>query len=46
MTQDWSIRRHINDLSSLYLQLRLPSTTTRLPRKLLEFEINKENVFN
>ena len=37
-TEDWSIKSHINELSSLFLQLRLPSTTTRLPRKLLELK--------
>jgi hypothetical protein len=40
---NWSIKNHINHLSSLYLQLRLPSTTTRLPRKLVEFKKFKAN---
>jgi hypothetical protein len=42
-TENWSIRSHINELSALFLQLRLPSTTTRLPRKLLEFKKFKAN---
>lgn len=33
----WSIRHRLNDLSSLLLRLRLPSTTTRLPRNLIEY---------
>ena len=42
-TQPCSIRNHLNNLSSLLLQLRLPSTTTRIPRNLLEYENCKAN---
>ncbi len=37
-TEDWSIKNRINELSTLLLQLRLPSTTSRPPRRLVEFE--------
>ena len=42
-SEKWSVKSHINILSCLFLQLRFPSTTTRLPRNLLEFRNFKAN---
>src|SRR5579871_1361458 len=42
-SEKWSIKHHLRELSSLFLLLRLPSTTTRLPRNLLEYQSFKAN---
>ena len=42
-SKNWSIRNHINDLPCMLLQLRLRSTTSRLPRNLLEYKKFKAN---
>ncbi|CAF1463411.1 unnamed protein product [Adineta ricciae] len=41
--EPWSIKCHMNSLSAQFAQLRLPSTTTRLPRHLNEFKTFKAN---
>lgn len=39
----WSIRDNINELAELFHRVRLPSSTTRLPRALTEFPNYKAN---
>lgn len=35
--ESWSVYNRIDDLAKLFKQVRLPSTTTRLPRSLLQY---------
>jgi len=41
--EPWSIHSHIEELTELFKQVRLPSTTTRLPRILLQYSNFKAN---
>lgn len=41
--EPWSIYKDINELAHLFKNLRLPSTTTRLPRALTEYTNFKAN---
>jgi hypothetical protein len=41
--EHWSIHNHIEELTGLFKQLRLPSTTTRLPRALSQYSNFKAN---
>ncbi|CAM4791834.1 unnamed protein product [Rotaria magnacalcarata] len=44
-TEPWSIHNHLEELSRLFKQVRLPSTTTRLPRVLTAYSNYKANEF-
>jgi hypothetical protein len=41
--EDWNVSQRIDELADLLLCLRLPSTTTRLPRSLQEYNKFKGN---
>ena len=41
--EKWNISDKINDLADLFRCLRLPSTTTRLPRSLMDYNKLKAN---
>jgi hypothetical protein len=41
--EEWSVAESINELSDLFQRLRLPSTTTRLPRRLIYYKKFKGN---
>lgn len=41
--QEWSVAGKIDELSDLFYRVRLPSTTTRLPRSLTDYKKFKAN---
>ena len=43
--EPWSIHNRTEELSRLFTQVRLPSTTTRLPRALTQYSNYKANEF-
>lgn len=43
--EPWSIHSHLEELSVLFKRVRLPSTTTRLPRVLTQYSNYKANEF-
>ncbi|CAF1505410.1 unnamed protein product [Adineta ricciae] len=42
-SKPWSIHQHIEELAQLFKQVRLPSTTTRIPRTLMDYPKFKAN---